>query len=122
MKYLSFFIFFIVVLLLNCQTKNNPPNTPSVPTGDSVGVVGTSYTFSSQASDIDNDRVAIRFTWGDGDTSSWGFYGAPDSAITKSHSWSDASFYYIKVQARDEHDDISGWSVGHQIFISNTNR
>lgn len=120
MKYINFLL--LIIIVISCQSKNNPPNTPSIPIGDSSGFVGTAYIFTSQASDIDNDRVAIRFSWGDGDTTSWGFFGAPDSTITKSHSWTNAGFYYIRAQARDEHDETSGWSAAHPIFISNTNR
>ncbi len=106
-------------MTIGCQSKNNPPDTPSIPIGDSIGIVNNFYTFSSHASDINNDRVAIRFTWGDGDTTQWSFFGAPDSVITKNHSWSNAGYYYIKAQAKDEHDELSNWSGGHQIFISN---
>jgi hypothetical protein len=119
MKQIYYALIILFIVIVGCETKNFPPDTPSVPIGDSSGVVGTSYIFSSHASDINNDRVTIRFAWGDGDTTLWGFFGAPDSVITKSHSWTNAGFYYVKAQARDEHDEISSWSAGHQIYISN---
>lgn len=112
-------IFLLIVLFTNCKTKNSPPNAPSVPSGDSFGLVNTLYNFTSMASDPDNDRIAIRFAWADGETTDWGFYGASESTITKGHQWPEAGFYYVKAQTRDEHDEISSWSGGHQIFISN---
>jgi hypothetical protein len=111
-----------LILLIGCQQKNTPPFAPSTPVGESLGFTNTNYNYTSSASDLDGDRVAIRFAWGDGDTSSWGFFGAPDSGITKHHTWTEAGFYSIRAQAKDEHDDVSGWSNLHQIMISNFNK
>jgi hypothetical protein len=123
MRRLAFlFIIVFLVMFYSCKKTNTPPFAPSTPIGESLGFTNTNYNYISSASDLDGDRVAIRFAWGDGDTSSWGFFGAPDSGITKHHAWTEAGFYSIRAQAKDEHDDVSGWSNLHQIMISNFNK
>lgn len=97
---------------------NAPPNTPSTPSGPSTGNIGTSYTFSSSATDPDGDNIAIRFAWGDGDTSSWSAYVPSGNAISMSHSWSAAGTYYIRAQAKDIVGATSNWSPSRSIVIS----
>ena len=48
---------------------NSPPAAPSVPSGSTSGSAGTSYSYSTKATDPDGDRVKYTFDWGDGITS-----------------------------------------------------
>ncbi len=107
-------------LFLSCKKKesNNPPDTPSIFYGPGNGTVNISYTFLSSASDPDDDSVAIRFDWGDGDTSNWSYFIPSGDSISMSHSWSDSGTYLVKAQAKDKDDLVSSWSAGHQIEIS----
>jgi len=90
---------------------NNSPTTPAVPNSPSSGYVGTSYSFSTSASDPDGDAIEYQFDWGDGSTSSWG-------AATRSHAWSSAGEFCIKAHARDSHGAVSDWSGCHNISIA----
>ena len=45
---------------------NNPPASPSVPSGSTSGASGTSYSYSTKATDPDGDQVKYTFDWGDG--------------------------------------------------------
>ncbi|UCG43131.1 MAG: hypothetical protein JSU73_00510, partial [candidate division WOR-3 bacterium] len=74
--------------------------------------------FVSTAADPDGDSVAIRFDWGDGDTSNWSSWAASGDTISMKHSWSDSGTYLIRAQARDTKDGTSDWSIGHQMAIS----
>jgi len=98
--------------------KPNPPNTPTTPVGDSIGSVNVSYSFISTATDPDEDSIAIRFDWGNGDTSNWSDWKASGDSVSMSHSWSDTGTYNIKAQAKDKKDTTSNWSAGHPIKIS----
>jgi len=40
---------------------------------------------------------------------------------TRSHSWSSAGTYYVKVKAKDEHDSLSGFSPALMVTISAEN-
>ncbi|MEO0114671.1 MAG: PKD domain-containing protein, partial [candidate division WOR-3 bacterium] len=95
----------------------NPPNTPSIPSGPLEGCRNI-YPFSSSATDPDGDSVAIRFAWGDGDTSNWSSYVPSGEIITMNHSWSSPGTYNVKAQAKDEDGATSTWSNSHQIIIA----
>ncbi|UCG43479.1 MAG: hypothetical protein JSU73_02355, partial [candidate division WOR-3 bacterium] len=69
--------------------QNEPPDAPSAPYGPETGSVDTEYAFVSTAADPDGDSVAIRFDWGDGDTSNWSSWAASGDTISMKHSWSD---------------------------------
>jgi hypothetical protein len=94
-----------------------PPNTPSTPSGPSSGNPNATYNFSSSATDPDGDSVALRFAWGDGDTSLWSSWVPSGSLVSMSHSWSSPGSYDVKAQAKGVYGATSNWSSGHQIVI-----
>ena len=91
--------------------QNSSPTTPAVPNSPSSGYVGTSYSFSTSASDPDGDAIEYQFDWSGGAASSWG-------AATRSHSWSSAGTYCVKAHARDSQGAISDWSGCRNISIA----
>lgn len=102
----------------NCQDKNSSPQTPSIPSGPSFGMINTTYRFSSTTTDIDDDSISFRFDWGNGDTSSWSYFVASGDSIVLSYSWLTADTFYIRSQARDKKMHISDWSGSKPIIIS----
>ncbi len=96
---------------------NLPPGRPSVPAGPSVGYIDSFYKFSTVSIDPDSDSVAIRFSWGDGDTSIWHPFVSSGQAVIDSHKWSRPADYLVKAQARDRMGWISDWSNGSIIRI-----
>ena len=106
------------LLLFGCKKSDTiPPNTPETPTGISSGLVGASYPYASSATDSGGGNVAIRFMWGDGDTSAWSAYVAGGSPATLSHSWAVAGLYSIIAQAEDKAGNLSDWSGGKSVYI-----
>lgn len=106
---LSIMLAMSVLIVFNCsKTYNLPPSMYRLG-GPSSGKVDTSYTFSSSATDPDEDNVAIRFSWGDGDTSSWSSYVPCCSTIEMSDKWSSPDTYYVRTQAKDIHNETSNW-------------
>jgi hypothetical protein len=112
-------LIFSVVIFPGCK-KNKVPDMPSIPTGPTSGSIDTVYTFSSSAEDPDDDSVAIRFAWGDGDTSDWSDFVPSGDSVSMSYSWSDSGSYSIRAQAQDLNEAVSSWSSGHQITIGAT--
>ena len=93
---------------------NSHPTAPSVPSGPASGFIQTAHSFSTNASDPDNDQLEYEFDWGDGVISGWG-------NSTQSHAWSSIGTYCVKSRARDVHGATSGWSnCGSINIILNT--
>ncbi|MCK4901787.1 MAG: hypothetical protein KAS76_00405 [Thermoplasmatales archaeon] len=96
---------------LQIGEESNTPLKPSTPNGPSSNlVVGTTYTYTTSATDPDGDEVKYMFDWGD-DTSS-GWVGPYDSGQTGSatKSWDSIGTYEVKTLAKDEHGKVSDWS------------
>ena len=74
------------------SSVNLPPNTPSPPSGPLSGTPGTSYSYSTSATDPDGDQVKYAFDWGDGTFSETSLVNT-GTAASASHSWSTAGTY-----------------------------
>ena len=87
---------------------DEPPQTPSRPSGPTSGYPGSYYTYSSVAIDPEDDNIRYQFDWGDGSITitDWKASGATASA---SHTW-DPGYYYVKVRAQDPYGEWSNWS------------
>ncbi len=112
------FTILAAMLLVSCpKKKNGSPYFLSFIDGPVNGKVNFTYTFSIHATDPENEEVAIRFDWGDGNISDWSSYVPSDSNVSMSHSWSSPGTYNIRAQAKDIHGNLSEWSAIHQIKI-----
>jgi outer membrane protein assembly factor BamB len=94
-----------------------PPNKPNAPTGPDVGGKDSSYTFAAAAFHPDSITVAIRFSWGDGDTSGWSPYVACGESVRMNHAWSAPNTYAVMVQAKDTGNALSQWSAPDTVII-----
>lgn len=108
-----------LVLVAGCR-QGHRPDTAAVPVGPSSGAVGVSYTFSSSAEDHDGDDVAIRFDWGDGDTSDWSDWIRPGDTVAMTHKWASPGTFSIKAQAKARNFTFSGWSDGCTFAVLRT--
>ncbi len=92
--------------------SNLPPYTPSRPSGDTSGLVGTTYTYSTKTTDPNNDKIKYYFSWGDGGETEVPSVGYLDSGAIgqTSHSWSQPGTYCVKARAIDTKGSESGWS------------
>jgi hypothetical protein len=99
-------------------SENHAPNTPSVPSGPTAVKRDSLASYSSAATDPDNDSVSIRFDWGDGDTSDWTCYVQSGASISDTHRWSYPDTYEVRVQAKDACGAPSGWSGPLGVVVS----
>ena len=106
------------ITVISCREHraNNPPNAPVVLGPDSAQV-NESVTFRASATDPDGDSVAIRFDWGDGNTSNWSGFVPSGQSVSMSHTYTTAGTYYVKVQAKDVNEATSDWSSAHKIVV-----
>ena len=86
-----------------------PPTVPSIPSGPISGNTGTSYSYSTLATDPDGDLVKYTFDWGDGTTSTTNFVNSGKSASVF-HKWTMLGTYQVKAMATDSKGAFSGWS------------
>jgi len=93
------------------------PNAPHEPSGPDKGWQDSSYTFGIFVPLSETMAVAIRFAWGDGDTSGWSSFAPPGESVTASHTWSAPDTYAVAAQAKDTGNAMSQWSPSHPIRI-----
>jgi hypothetical protein len=102
---------------------NYPPTVASKPVGTTSGVSGTSYSYSTKATDPDDgDQIQYIFAWGDESTTT--DYYASGATATASHSWyvppGVTGTFNIHVMAVDWHGLCSDpiWSESLRITIT----
>jgi hypothetical protein len=85
-----------------------PPTTPSVG-GPSSGYVGQSRSFSASSTDPNGDTIRYIFSWGDGTSTTTGYYSSGSTAYA-SHTWSSAGQFSVGVTAEDSTGRFSSQS------------
>ena len=95
---------------LAIRSDSQAPNKPTKPSGSVNGKVNTKYTYTTSATDPENDQVYYMFDWGDNTTSGW--VGPFSSGATggADHTWTEKGSYIVKAIAKDENGVISFWS------------
>jgi outer membrane protein assembly factor BamB len=99
----------LAVVVLSC--KNSPPMSPEPPAGVSIGGPNIPYQFTATATDPEADSIAIRFSWGDSDTSAWSQFVSAGDTVVMSHAWRDTGLYQVRAQAQDKRGGLSVWST-----------
>ncbi|MEA3458468.1 MAG: PKD domain-containing protein, partial [Candidatus Thermoplasmatota archaeon] len=112
----------VFVAKLSDDGGNFPPNTPSKPSGPSLGNTGTSLTFSTSATDPDGDAVKYGWDWGgDGTVDEWSGLMSSGSTDTRSHTWIIVGTYTVQVKAEDSNGGQSTFSSAKTVVISDNN-
>ena len=99
---------------------SNPPSTPARPSGKRNGGIDTLYTYTTSATDPDNDNVYYMWDWdanGGHDYSNWLGPYPSGQQISAKHSWEEQGEYYVRVKAKDEYDKESPWSSSLSVSI-----
>jgi len=97
-------------MVISLENVNNPPNTPSTPSGEAYPYKGDTYTYSTSTTDPNGDNVYYQFDWGD--SSQPTTVGPYTSGATASaqHTWNAVGTFNVKVKAKDPYDKWSNWS------------
>jgi hypothetical protein len=99
---------------------NEPPDTPTTPSGPSSGRPQTNYQFTTIG--IDPENLTIKYLWdfnGDGTVDQTSGFMDSGEPCTQSHRWYFAGTYQIKVKTEDQFGAQSNWSNAHTIQIVN---
>jgi len=94
---------------------NEPPETPNPPSGETDGIIGFEYTYTTNVvTDPDGNDVEYLFDWSDGTDSGW--MDTPSA----SHIWTELGSFDVSVKARDvPYWDESNWSENLTVVITN---
>ena len=102
-------------------SPSDAPTQPTKPVGPTLGIWNVEYTYTSTASDPNNDQIYYLFDWGDGSNSGWlGPYNTGVTGIGK-HIWTTLGTYNVKVKARDVWGAGSFWSEAIVVTITDNN-
>ncbi|MBM3322321.1 PQQ-like beta-propeller repeat protein [candidate division WOR-3 bacterium] len=97
--------------------RRRPPSKPGAPTGPTVGRQDSTYTFTAAAFHPDSIKVAVRFAWGDGDTSEWGAFRPSGDSTRMSHAWAAPGICSVRVQVKDSNELKTDWSAPSRIEV-----
>jgi hypothetical protein len=99
---------------------NNPPNTPSPLYGPSSGTVGSTLDYTTSTTDPDGDYIYYGLEEdGDSTSDSWSPFSFPSGALVTVHiTFDSVGTYHYRVQAKDIHGALSGFSSTKTITIS----
>jgi hypothetical protein len=97
---------------------NNPPATPTRPSGPAYGYSGTIIEFSTIAADPDLDQIKYGWDWNGNDVvDEWTALMDPNSTCYRTHKWNMPGEYNIKVKVKDSNGAVSSWSDIWQVTI-----
>jgi agmatine/peptidylarginine deiminase len=113
--------------IVNITEINNPPEKPSRPSGETQGNTGTSYPYSTNATDPDGDKLEYGWDWnGDDIVDQWdnngGNYYTSGTEISTYHTWSEDGTYLVKVKTKDIHGEESIWSDPLSVTMPKNNK
>ena len=98
---------------------SNPPYTPYSPSGPTVGLTWTPYSYSTNTTDPDGDDIRYGWDWnGDNTVDEWTTEFYPSGATANiSHSWNTSGTYNVKVKAEDMYGAQSDFSSAKKVVI-----
>jgi hypothetical protein len=95
---------------LKIRADSQAPNKPTIPSGPLNGKTGTTYTYTTSATEPESEQIYYLFSWGDGSFSGWlGPYNSGDTGEAD-HKWSIDGSFEIKSIVKDENGVIGDWS------------
>ena len=94
-----------------------PPSKPDKPLGRKLGKVNRTYLFFSSTSDLNDDQIYYKFSWGDKMYSNWLGPYASNEIVSASHAWNKSGSNSIQVVSKDSLGMLSRWSDPLKINI-----
>jgi hypothetical protein len=112
------------VITGEADIENNPPNTPSEPSGPTSVDEGTQYTYTTSTTDPDGDNVKYGFDFDNDnviESGHWTPFYPSGSTCTVSITYTGAGTRYLRVKAEDIHGVQSGFSSALTVVVSGAN-
>ncbi len=89
---------------------NGAPWRPGEPAAPAYWQTDTTCCFEVSTRDREQDSVAFRLCWGDGDTSDWTGFVESEEVVTVGHEFTRPGVHEVSVQALDTRGAVSDWS------------
>ena len=84
---------------------------PKKPRGETRGITGEEYTYTTSVNHPDGNNVQYGWSWGgDNFVDEWTDFYESGEEISTSHTWNHDGGYFVKVIARDQDNFESEWS------------
>jgi len=107
--------------IVTISEPNQPPATPSPPSGPTNVYVGVRYNYSAYTTDPDGDSIKYGWDWdGDGIVDQWSNFLPSGETCSMSHIWNDVGIYSVKVKAMDEHGLETEWGEALVVVVNET--
>lgn len=97
--------------------SNNPPQTPSQPSGPTSGNINIEYTYTTSTTDPEGDQVWYQWRFGSYTTDWLGPYASGAQAQAQ-YTWTIPGTYDVKVKAKDTSDYQSEFSLPLSVTIT----
>ncbi|MDG6219700.1 MAG: hypothetical protein QCI00_09735, partial [Candidatus Thermoplasmatota archaeon] len=108
------------ILPQSYNTLNNPPNTPSKPSGPTSGIVGYWYLYTTVATDPDGDSISYGWDGGDGIVDYWTGYYPSGTVCSVYIKFLSVGTYKLQIKAKDYHGAESNFSPPLFVTISSS--
>jgi hypothetical protein len=89
---------------------NIQPEIPDKPAGRTNGRPGREYSFTSSATDSDDNQLWFFWDWGDGNYSEWLGPFVSGEECEASYTWQQGANFSIRVKVKDGNGGESYWS------------
>lgn len=90
--------------------NNTAPAKPTI-NGPEKGKPGTTYKYTIEAVDAENQQVSYYVDWGDGNSTGWLGPYESDEQIIVNHSWQVKQTFSVKTKAKDTIGAESEWAT-----------
>jgi len=87
------------------KKPNHPPNKPEL-VGPNKWTINTEYKLIIKATDIDNDTIQYKISWGDNKKTTTGFL-QNGTSMTLTQNWTQPGIYTIEAYANDINNAVS---------------
>ncbi len=101
------FFYLFTILILVFLTLTSMAYVPSSPTGITQGFTNHEYEFKILTYDVGS---YWKFSWGDGNTSSWIEADGTSDYVKSTYSWDKAGLYNVQLKYKSKYGEESIWS------------
>ncbi len=102
---------------ISIEIPNDAPLKPAKPEGPNEGKAEKDLSFSASTTDPDGDQIWYKWSWGDGQESTWIGPHTSGEKCDVTHQFTEEGTYSVKVKAKDNNNKESSWSESLEIGI-----